>query len=293
MYIRFVVLILVGLAAVPGKAAGEEGPLRPYVLASTTTGTVTAQTEVVSKALTAQGFEVTGQYTPYDGAAVLVVTSPALLEAAAQSEHGGYGAAQRVSITEVDGQIQVAYTNPLYMANVYRMASQLEGVAADLEVALGRDRDFGSKKGHSAEKLRKYHYTVMMPYFDDQDVLAEYNGHAQAVAAVEAGLGSRTGGTELICRVDIPGKDEVLFCVGLREGHGRDEVVIDNCDRAPLKHTAYLPYEMLVSGTRVLALHGKFRIALSFPDLSMGTFMKISRAPGGISNALEAAAGGS
>ena len=198
-----------------------------------------------------------------------------------------------MSITEVDEQIQVAYTNPLYMANVYRMASQLEEVAADLETALGWERKFGSKDGHTAEKLRKYHYTVMMPYFDDQDELAEYNGHAQAVAAVEAGLASRAGGAEQICRIDIPGKDEVLFCVGLREGHGRDETVMENCDRGPLKHTAYLPYEMLVSGKRVLALPGKFRIALSFPDLSMGTFMKISRAPGGISNALEAAAGGS
>ena len=33
-------------------------------------------------------------------------------------------------------------------------------------------------------------------------------------------------------------------------------------------------------------LHGKFRIAQSFPDLTMGTFMKISGAPDGIEKVL-------
>ena len=50
------------------------------------------------------------------GATVLVVTSQALWEAAGRSEYGGYGAAQRVSITEVDDQLQVAFTNPVYMS---------------------------------------------------------------------------------------------------------------------------------------------------------------------------------
>jgi large conductance mechanosensitive channel len=46
------------------------------------------------------------------------------------------------------------------------------------------------------------------------------------------------------------------------------------------------PYAVLVSGGRVKMLHGRFRIAQSFPDLTMGTFMKISGAPGGIAKVL-------
>jgi hypothetical protein len=33
-------------------------------------------------------------------------------------------------------------------------------------------------------------------------------------------------------------------------------------------------------------IHGKFRIAQSYPDLGMGTFMKISGAPDGIAKGL-------
>jgi len=47
-----------------------------------------------------------------------------------------------------------------------------------------------------------------------------------------------------------------------------------------------LPYELLVSGPDVIALRGRFRIAQSFPDLTMGTFMKIRSAPGAIKSTL-------
>ncbi|MEZ4908258.1 MAG: hypothetical protein R2771_11610 [Saprospiraceae bacterium] len=40
------------------------------------------------------------------------------------------------------------------------------------------------------------------------------------------------------------------------------------------KHTA-LPYELLILDNKVYMLHGRFRIALAFPDLSIDQFMKI------------------
>jgi hypothetical protein len=57
------------------------------------------------------------------------------------------------------------------------------------------------------------------------------------------------------------------------------------------RHTAHLPYPMLVSGKKVYTLSGKFRIALSFPDLSMmgaGSFMEIMDAPPAIKKSLSA-----
>jgi len=44
---------------------------------------------------------------------------------------------------------------------------------------------------------------------------------------------------------------------------------------------------MLVDDNKVYMLHGRFRIALSFPDLSMGTFMKIMSTPGDIEKMLK------
>lgn len=53
---------------------------------------------------------------------------------------------------------------------------------------------------------------------------------------------------------------------------------------------AYFPYEVLVNGTEVEALHMRFRMAVHFPDLSMmgeHGFTKLMSAPGAIQDALE------
>jgi len=62
-----------------------------------------------------------------------------------------------------------------------------------------------------------------------------------------------------------------------------------------LRITAALPYEMLVQGGEVIALRGRYRIALHSPDTKMAGahgFSKIMSAPGGIKAALTDAAGG-
>ena len=129
---------------------------------------------------------------------------------------------------------------------------------------------------------------VMMPYFTDQEVLATHASHAEALEKVEKGL-SQSKEVRRISRIDIPGKEQSLFSVAILEGSGSDATVMKATDTAQQRHTAHLPYEFLVSGGKVVMLHGKFRIAQSFPDLTMGTFMKISGAPAGIENALKGA----
>ena len=53
-------------------------------------------------------------------------------------------------------------------------------------------------------------------------------------------------------------------------------------------HVAALPYEIILQGTKATMLHGKYRIALHWPELTMGTFMKIMSTPGDIEDTLEA-----
>ena len=284
----FLALAATLLAAIPVAAAT---PLKPYLMSGNAPGTLAAKLPEAKEALRQEGLDIVGEYAPYPGAHVLAVTCDELKQAAAKSEFGGYGAALRVSLTESAGKVQVAWNNPAYTANVYRMADSLSSVAAKLEAALGKGEPFGSNKGIAPEKLRKYHYMTMMPYFTDHNKLASSASHAAAVQAVEQGLEQGRGGTAKVYRVDIPGKEEVLFGVAVKEGKGSDSTVMGTCDGGEQKHTPHLPYEILVSGNSAYALHGKFRIALSFPDLGMGTFMKISGAPKAIRNALAAAAG--
>ncbi len=233
-----------------------------------------------------------GEYSPYKGAHVVVVTSDALKKSAAKSDFGAYGAAVRISLTEVNGSLQIAYTNPLYMAEAYRMKGPLSAVAAGLEKALGKKAEFGSKDGLKASKLRKYHYMIMMPYFTDQVKLASYGSQEEALKAVEANLAAHRGGTVKVYRVDLPGKKESVFGIGLSKGDGADAKVMKVVDIGELKHTAHLPYEIVVSDGSIYMLHGKFRIAMDFPDLTMGKFMKISGAPSAIEEKLRLVAGG-
>ncbi len=274
------------LAAAPATAA--DTPLKPYLLAEESAGPWAEKVDTVRKGLTAAGFEVAGEYRVMEGVATLVVTSDALKEAAAATEFGGYGAAVRVSVTVVAGKVQVAYTNPAWMANVYRMGTDLADVAATLGAVLGAGTPFGAKEGFTAKQLGSYHYMVMMPYFTDQEVLATHASHAEALEKVENGL-AKSKVVRRISRIDIPGKEQTLFSVAILDGPGADATVMKATDTAQQRHTAHLPYEFLVSGGKVRMLHGKFRIAQSFPDLTMGTFMKISGAPAGIESAIKGA----
>ena len=48
-----------------------------------------------------------------------------------------------------------------------------------------------------------------------------------------------------------------------------DKYIMSEIDFQDVKSTAHLPYDILVSGNKVYALYARFRIAISFPDLSM------------------------
>jgi hypothetical protein len=276
--------------------------LMPFVLAGTSSGDVASVSSEVKSKLTGAGFEVVGEYSPYEGANIIVVTNAALKNHAAKSEFGAYGAMVRVSVTKNGDTTEVAYTNPVYMAAAYRMATDLADIRAQMEGALGAEKDFGSEKNLTAEDLRKYHYTVMMEYFDDPSELAEYDSQEEAVKAVEDGLAAHKGASSKVYRIDIPGKDETVFGVALKgkdaDDCSGDEFIMSRIDKSTPRHTAHLPYEIVVSDGTAYALFARFRIAINWPHLPMvasetgATFMNIMCSPGAIEEALIQASGG-
>ena len=276
------------------NAMADSVMLKPFVLGSKGAGTVAEKTEQAKSALSAAGFSVVGNYSPYADATVLIVTNDELKRNAAASEHGGFGAVQRVAITKVKDDVQVSYTRPVYMANVYRMKGDLSSVAASLNTALGKLEEFGAAKGMTAAAARKYHYTISMEYFDEPSVLAEYGSYEDAVKSVDAKLSANKNGVAKVYRVDVPGKQETLFGVSLKGGDAQkymdDQFIMKEIDFHDVKSTAHLPYEVLVSGSKVYALYARFRIAINFPDLSMmgqNSFMNIMKTPEAIRNALQ------
>jgi len=288
----------VALAMLSGSTWADE-VLKPFTLAFTSSGDLKEKINVVKGALTAKGFEVVGEYDPYANAHVIVVTSDELKKDAADNQMGGFAAGERIGVTKVGDQIQVTYVNPAYLANAYRMKTDLANISAKLQAALGKVEDFGAK-GLTAAKLRKYHYTFGMEYFNNVYKLAEYDNYQEAVKAMEKNLASNKHGIGKVYRIDIPGKDETVFGVSMKGVTPEDKYYDDKyqmsvVDFAPVRSTAYLPYEIMVEGNKVIALHMRFRMAVHFPDLKMmgaASFMTLMPSPGAIETVLSSVANG-
>jgi len=299
--LTFIAMAFVALMTLHAPAyAASEGKMKPFILASKGAGALDSIFASTTAKLQSAGFQIVGNYMPYTGAAVIIVTSDALKAAASKSEFGAYGIAQRVAVTQHGGEIQVAYTNPTYMASAYRMSDNMASVSKALGTALGDQGEFGSEEGLDDGDLRDYHYMFMMPYFDDPNLLGSAKSHQEMVERIEANLAKGVSGTTMVYRIDVPGKEETVFGVGLKGNgeaeHEKDDAwIMSEIDFKDLRSTAHLPIEIVVSGKKAWALDSKFRIAINFSDLSMSgdnSFMNIMGSPGAIQEALTVVSGG-
>ena len=300
MNTKMLVLAAAAVMSMASLVANAAGEMKPFILGSTSAGAVADKVAGVKKSLTDNGFEVVGEYSPYAAAHIVIVTNAALKKAAGSHERAGYAAGQRVAITKVGDQVQISYTNPAYMAAAYHVKTDLSAVTSALGTALGSVKEFGPDEGLDADDLDGYHYTFGMEYFDEPFALASYNSYEEAVAAVEKGLAAKTGGVSKVYRIDVPGKKQTLFGVAMSsETTGNkymdDAFIMGEIDYKEVRSTAHLPYDILVTGDDVEALHARFRIAVNFPDLSMmgsNSFMNIMPSPDAIKATLTKAVGG-
>ena len=274
--------------------------LKPYILGFETTESVSAIKEEVKTNLEDNGVKVVGQYQPANdnNRWILVITSTEL-QNAVKTVGGltGFAAALRVGITREGDKTKVSYTNPVYWGNAYfrgdfeKVASNYTTLANNIKAAMSASgtflgTEFGSAKGMTAAKLQGYHYMFGMPYFDDTVELKKFDSHQAALDKIEASIKTGVSNLKMVYKVKIPGKNLTLYGFALsgKDGESKFLPIIDIGDP---KHTAFLPYELLVMDNEVLMLHGRFRIALSFPDLTMGTFTKIMSTPGNIEDMLK------
>lgn len=293
--------LVVFLLSAVGTGMAQAEALKPFVLAESVTGDASAIVAKTKAKLQTNGFQIVGTYQPYSGATVIAATNAELREVAAKAResNGGFGVVQRISVTAVDGKVEVAYANPQYVGVAYGLG-KLPRTTAALKTALGAQSEFGSE-GIEEDKLKpgEYRYSFGMPYFHNIDSLASYPSYEKAVAAVEKGLAQKRGGTAKVYRVDLPNEVSV-FGVSIVTGDGvdsgakdTDTEIMRTIDVKSPRSTAYLPYELMVKNGQVISLRPRYRIAVNFPDLKMvgkNSFGKIMSAPDGILTALTAIA---
>jgi len=287
-------LLVTSLFAVSAMAA--DTLYKPFVLASVNEGTLEDTTKDTIKALKGAGFEIAGQYAPIEGTNIIVATNDAMKVFAARTDRGGYAVGQRVSVSEADGKVEVAYINPVYIQYAYRVDGDMQPIYDSLSSALGKVKECGGgDKKMTAKKLGKYHYMMGMQYFDDPYELGSFDSHEAAVAAVETGLAKPGDALSQVYRIDIPGTDQTVFGVGMIKTNEDEDnfdstFQMDVVDFDGCKKRAYFPYEVLVKGNDVEALHMRFRMAVHFPNLSMmggHGFTKLMGTVGAVGDALE------
>ncbi len=293
-------LIFAALTLAVMNWAQAQDRLKPFVMGSQTDAPFEETVNDTYERLTDSGFRIIGEYRPYEGAAVLVVTRPDLQAAALDTDTSIWMATLRVAITETSGTTEVSYVNPAYLAAAYRVEQSIAQAIDDLATGLGAEATYGSKRGLTAKSLGKYRYMFGMERVDDTYKLAQYPEQAQAVAAVSAGLADSRNGVSEVYRLAVD-SDTLLLGVAMNGGgddankYRDDRYQMSVVDFQSPRQTAYLPYELLVRNGEVSALHMRYRMALHFPDLSMmgkHSFMTLMPSPDAIGKILKVVAEG-
>ncbi|MHB1083264.1 MAG: hypothetical protein ACYCZA_00270 [Thiobacillus sp.] len=269
--------------------------ISPYIQGDTVAGgNVQAVATAVEAKLKSSGFKVIGKYFPKNlaGYGVVVATDDAMLsEVGSVGGNAVMGAAIRVGV-KANGS--VTYTNPdywyrAYFRNVFdKREAAVKALQERLKDALGAGKGQGGDE--TASSLSNYRYMIGMERLDSwKNKLAQYGSFTEAVKTVRENLSKGTGNTTKVYEVIMADRKLAVFGVAMKEGEDSDGEWIKKIDMQ--NNIAGLPYEIYVVDNVVGAPHGRFRIALAFPDVGMGQFMRISSLPNTIMATMGAVAG--
>ena len=240
------------------------------------------------------GFTSAGQYAPsgLPGVGVVVVTDKDLLGVVRNL--GGasiVGAPIRIGV-RADGTVSymnMEYWLRAYFRKQYPLADKVvKATQARLLKALGAGKGFGGDVDRKG--LADYQYMFGMEGFEsDKNLLMEHLTFEDAVKAVQDNLAKGAAKTAKVYEIVLPDRKVAVFGVALndpKEGEGWWVKTIGE------GNVAALPYEIYVVNNRVNHLFARFRIALGWPEVGMGNFMRIVEAPGIIRDSLTVVAGG-
>jgi len=268
--------------------------LKPYILGAQSSESLDAVKGETRTSLQTAGFTILGEYQPAldETRWVFIVNTPGMIDAIQEmGDLTGFAAVLRVALTLEGSLVNISYTNPIYLGNAYfqknykDVARTFQTVEKNLSAAMTdlgtvKNEPFGVEEGLKPKEVGHYHYMFGMEYFEDIVELNEFSSFSIGKSIIESKL-AKGGDTKLVYSVEIPGKDLKLYGIALSGSNGEGQF-LPIIDISTPKHTAFLPYEILLMGDTAVMMHGRYRIALSFPDLTMTTFSKIMSTPGNI-----------
>ncbi len=282
--------VFVGLAI--SSTAQEE--LSPYMGVSTS-GEIVDVSKKVEGAIQEGGFEIVGNYqvAGNHNLQVICFTRGDLKKTSSfYEDRGALASVLKIGIRKDSDKIEVSILNPVYMFYAYfgedykDQAPALKKIDQDAKNIIinsfGAITPFGG--GLEIEELKEYHYKVMMPYFDDPEDLEEYDSFDEGLAFIRKKIAASGKDIQLVYELVIPEKQMAVFGIGMLNPEIGEESYLPIIGE---RHIAAMPYEIILQGTDATMLHGKYRLALYWPELSMGEFMKIMSTPGDIEDVME------
>jgi len=208
-------------------------------------------------------------------------------------DRGALAAALKVGLKSDGPGTTISYLNPEYLFQAYLRTAYdshnvgLEKISSDVKAAMSPlgNKNTGFGGSMTAEDLREYHYKIMMPYFSDPVELKEFTSFEEGIKTIENNLKSQKGATQLVYSLKFNDDKVAVFGIAFLDEEKGEKQFLPIIGE---DHLAAMPYEIILEGKKATMLHGRYRLALHWPELTMGTFMKIRNTPGDFKDAFEA-----
>ena len=282
----FAALFIQGCSSGP-SVAGAPANVKTYLVGNF------AKAKTVEKKLKAAGFTILANVkVGKKKMPNIVFTSPAIKKLANRPMRGMLAGAMRIIVDKKNNVIKA--NNPMYffkafLQDQYKPGDEKSTISAMLKAFPSLSLDaMGNDENLEYDDITDYHYMIGMPYYHDQNELARGDSVDKLVAKIVKNSKKKKA---FVYKVKLTNKRYVLGVqLSKRTSKFTKKIGIQN--------SALLPWQILVEeieddGKKVavaMALDGKYRIALSYPQLSMvgtGSFAGIMSIPGALETELE------
>jgi len=273
--------------------APAQEKLSPY-LGVKSNSTVTDLNTEIQSLLKANGYKVIGEYNVAGKADMHVVcfTHDDLVRICGEFEdRGALASVLKIGLKKDGAQTEISLVNPNYMFYAYfgddykmeapNLKALDEKIKSVLTTQYGNFTPFGGAL--TSLELEGYHYAMMMPYFEEPVSLEEYKSFEAGLDFIKGKLAAGSKEVKLVYEQINMAKKTAVFGIaltGAEKGEGAFLPIIGE------RHLAAMPYEIILQGNEVTMLHGRYRFALYWPELTMGTFTKIMSTPGDVEDAM-------
>ncbi len=276
-----------------GFSSWAQEELSPY-LGVQIPGEINSLSQQMQDQIKTEGFQIIGQYQVAEREDLLVIcfTNDDLKKACEDfNDRGALASVLKLALRKVNDSVELSLLHPNYMFYAYfgddyeiqaPALNQIDLKAKNILSKYGKAAPFGGSL--AIKDLMKYHYKVMMPYFDDPVELQEYANFEEGLKHIQTKITNSESDINLVYEIVDEKRQSAVFGIGLLNTEMGEPSFLPIIGE---RHIAAMPYEIILQGRNVTMLHGKYRFALYWPELTMGTFMKIMSTPGDVEDAME------